>query len=96
MEVMKYLKKVRVVIEDMCCMIDLIGDDLVSFENIGRNYFYDFLDRGEISGKSDKDCMMDFVWWELGEMEEIYVCLFVYGKCKGEVEIVDNEIDINC
>lgn len=73
MEVMKYLKYVRVVIEDMCCMIDLIGDDLVSFENIGRNYFYDFLDRGEISGKSDKDCMMDFVWWELGEMEEIYV-----------------------
>ena len=96
MEAMKYLKHARVVTEDTCCMTDLTGDDLVSLENIGRNYPHDFPDRGETSGKSDKDCMTDLAWWELGEMEETHVRSFAHGKCKGEVETVDNETDINC
>ena len=98
MEAMKYLKHARVVTEDTCCMTDLTGDDLVSLESISRNYPHDFPDRGETSGKSDKDCMTDLAWWELGEMGETYVRSFAHGKCKGEVETVDNETmtDINC
>ena len=84
--------------EDMCCMTDLIWEDLVSMESMYRKYlscFPEGLGTNVHLEKDDKECMTDLASWDLEESGESYRNVLEdlslpFGKGKGEVENVDS------